>query len=394
MHMKVTKEELVRELKNVRIVFGNGADLYCGLKTSYSDFFENQKHLYSYIDNSFRSFYGVLNDNTMKLLEITFYIESDLNMQPWLKNQLTIWDLLFYFAFKAMNKDIDKGILWCDVEKIIHDSFVKSSVSDSDNTSIIRWDIVDFLLGKKDIDKKDPLHSFVASYSYVLKNKIRGCGDYDFFTFLKNELILFEKKFGKYIEKETSNIRGLTNKRVKLVESLANISKISSIDTFNYSKMSFGKHELEQRHINGDYLNPIFGIDKSFDDLKKNRLIVQADEFVKTSRRIEQDLLDNQMTSNKAFDHVVVFGHSLNQQDYSYFYPLLDQIKINDTTSTSKFVIAYHIYDDKKSEEIRRGIKQNLLRFFSSYEKEHLGSFDGRLLDYLTTQNRIILYCI
>ena len=36
-----SKREIINELKNVKLVIGNGFDLYCGLKTSYSDYFNN-----------------------------------------------------------------------------------------------------------------------------------------------------------------------------------------------------------------------------------------------------------------------------------------------------------------------------------------------------------------
>ena len=35
---KVEKEHVVKKLNNVKLVFGNGFDLFCGIATSYSDF--------------------------------------------------------------------------------------------------------------------------------------------------------------------------------------------------------------------------------------------------------------------------------------------------------------------------------------------------------------------
>lgn len=35
----MTKEEMIKDLKNVKLVIGNGYDLHCGLKSSYADFF-------------------------------------------------------------------------------------------------------------------------------------------------------------------------------------------------------------------------------------------------------------------------------------------------------------------------------------------------------------------
>lgn len=35
----MTKEEMIKDLKNVKLVIGNGYDLHCGLESSYADFF-------------------------------------------------------------------------------------------------------------------------------------------------------------------------------------------------------------------------------------------------------------------------------------------------------------------------------------------------------------------
>ena len=107
---------------------------------------------------------------------------------------------------------------------------------------------------------------------------------------------------------------------------------------------------------------------------------------------MDLELVENTIVEQKEFENVVVFGHSLNKQDYSYFYPLLDKIKIADPTSNTHFVIAYNVYDKTKADEIRQNLKQSIIDLFATYEKEHLGSHDSRLLDYLTTQDRVLFY--
>ena len=39
----IEKERFIQSLPNVKLVLGNGFDLYCGLKTKYEHFFKNDK---------------------------------------------------------------------------------------------------------------------------------------------------------------------------------------------------------------------------------------------------------------------------------------------------------------------------------------------------------------
>ena len=62
--MKSTENEYLFNLRNVKLVLGNGFDLHCGLKTRYKDFFEfdntkdELKNWYEKIDfNSLPSYF-------------------------------------------------------------------------------------------------------------------------------------------------------------------------------------------------------------------------------------------------------------------------------------------------------------------------------------------------
>ena len=39
------KSEFIKSLQKVKIVIGNGFDLYCGLKTKYKDYFDHNKDM-------------------------------------------------------------------------------------------------------------------------------------------------------------------------------------------------------------------------------------------------------------------------------------------------------------------------------------------------------------
>lgn len=386
----MTKEEFVKSLSNVKIVFGNGADLYCGLKTKYSDYFETKKTYYSNIIrlfNEFKAQYDIENNpkELFRLLQCGFGYNPSL-----VKN---IWDVLFCLSFANNNNNV----LWCDVELKIHNSFIKKSAIEKGcvDFSIIHWDIVNELV--HDYNRSthaSPEELFVAMISNIICEEKNDKGYYNFYSFLKYELIRFEYLFGLYIEEVTAHTSDLEKKQKDLLNVLSNINQVVSIDTFNYSDFYGAPDSALPRHINGTFVSPIFGIDRSLDEYENNFLSNEAFNYFKTSRRMDQELIQNNITKQENFDNVIVFGHSLNKQDYSYFYPILDRIKASDSTSNSCFVVAYHIYDETKADSIRLNIKNSIVNLFSTYEKEHLGLRDARLLDFLTTQNRIILYQI
>ena len=384
----MTKEELVKSLKNVKIVLGNGSDLYCDLKTRYSDYFETKKNYYSRIKNTYEQFKRQC-DISFEPEKLLFDIKTCFGNYPnFVKN---LWDVLFCLSFSNNLNDV----LWCDIEKRIHNSLTKKEKDGMKETnfSVIHWDEVNRLVGGyKYTSNTSAEELFAAMISNIICNNKNENGKYNFYEFLKEELIRFEFSFGQYIKDATNGGHLLKIRQERLLSRLCNIDEVVSIDTFNYSNFSGAPDNISVKHINGTCDNPIFGIDKCLEDIEDNTLSLEANNYVKTYRRMDLELIENNTIEQKEYENVIVFGHSLNKQDYSYFYPLLDKIRISDTTASSRFVIAYSIYNELKAEEIRKNLKQSVINLFATYEKEHLGSHDARLLDYLTTQDRIVFY--
>lgn len=94
-----------------------------------------------------------------------------------------------------------------------------------------------------------------------------------------------------------------------------------------------------------------------------------------------------------AFQNVLVFGHSLNSADYSYFFSTLDRMKITDLSNDNTIVFAFSIYDYDDEENIKSKLREGIFQLFRDYSiyrgnKEH----PDRLLDALTTQGKVIMY--
>ncbi|MDO4912915.1 MAG: AbiH family protein, partial [Lactobacillus sp.] len=105
------------------LILGNGFDLSCGLKSSYSDFFEDR----------YCNLNSILCKNTDKVSfkEIDFinltYPIMEQNVDPICKlkevlhiNDLTFWDLIFLIAKDCVDLQID-AYKWQDVETVIFD---------------------------------------------------------------------------------------------------------------------------------------------------------------------------------------------------------------------------------------------------------------------------------
>lgn len=141
-------------------------------------------------------------------------------------------------------------------------------------------------------------------------------------------------------------------------------------------------------NINGNTARPIFGIDSDAFLAPDPRYI-----FSKTSRRMELDMLNEKMFISTDFENVIVFGSSLSQADYSYFFSVLDKINIFNINNPSKIVFAYSIYDLKQENDIKANLTKAIFQLFQEYSKyKGNEAHPNRLLDSLTAQGKVILY--
>ena len=102
-------------------------------------------------------------------------------------------------------------------------------------------------------------------------------------------------------------------------------------------------------------------------------------------------MVDNQNNQKSAFNNIIIFGHSLNEQDYNYFFPLFNKLKINTNEFDGKIIFAYYIYDTQKKEQIKKELFLNIAKKFSSYEKYYNNSNgESRLMEILHLGNKIL----
>ncbi len=153
----------------------------------------------------------------------------------------------------------------------------------------------------------------------------------------------------------------LKNSKV-LINKLCNLSTLTSIYTFNYDDYRLKNLCKNLVHINGDTSNPIFGINSDG---------VMSDDptfkFTKVSRQKNLKNENDEEARKKPFQYLVVFGHSLDEADYDYFFSEFDRLKILEDYNSSKIVFAYNVYDQEKKFEINNEYRTNVSKLLKKY---------------------------
>lgn len=363
------KFNVLRELINIKFVLGNGFDLHLGLKTRYKDFFEADEGM-KVVNEWFEKLvfnqnhfpFACINENELEII---------LN-----KNANTIWDLYFYIKSEKLKN-------WCDVEEEIYKSLIKNPVDSF-------WDKV--FNKQKNYDFVNlRINNFYSHEIFPIYLKTRGVANIPtrekFYFFLLEELNTFERKFCKYIASQINEIEYTLNTKDCLQKWLGtpfDSRRDISIDTFNYTTPRI--NSVQTYNINGTLDNAIFGID--------NPPINEEDItciFRKTYRRFKNDMRTQLVSEETKFDNIVIFGHSLNEQDYGYFFPVFDRMKISSSLFEGKIIFAYTTYYDKENEDlIEHNYRMKVMKLLASYEEYVFGKKNNRLLDNLNYKKNVI----
>lgn len=388
----MTKEEMIKDLKNVKLVIGNGYDLHCGLKSSYADFFMR--------DADKNNYFNKWLDEFKEKISLNAFTTEQSKEDVWVEfksiDELNIWDLFFYIETKTTNQNNKEAWLWCDIETVMYNS-LKSYDSRECNTNLFRWEHVYKAITKKMPKEFKFWKIYVMAKVILEKRNMEKFKNIDeFYYYILDELNQFEKEFGMFIDKKRYLYSNFLlkipdtdfEKRSKMtLQELCNVDNLVSIDSFNYDDIGDENLNKILHNINGNLENPIFGIDSNLCRASDPRFI-----FTKTNRRMELEMIDFECQKDIAFDNVIVYGHSLSSNDYSYFFPLLDKLEMTNFLSNKKIIFGFSVYDMEKETEIKRKNRLNIQKLFEAYAN-YKGLKDvNRLLDSLTTQNRVLTY--
>ena len=375
--MSKDKESFVKSLKQVKLILGNGFDLHCGLHTKYDDYFG----VYYY--EKYRR---------IKRLYDQFIAGKQINFTEGVasKYNVNVWDIFMVVNSDALFRINNKR--WCDIESSMTASFLKADSIDNGYKAFqtkVHWNEV--IIQSDFIENNSDELRFLRSFIEYKRGKNEAYKD--FYNFLLNELKNFEAEFGHFIKlqicidgnasfgtNKTLNI-AYVKKALETIEMLCDVNQLQSIDTFNYTDISHDNLGVPLRHINGLFDKPIFGIDSIFKPTDKEYI------FTKTYRRMENDILDNIYDEDTPFENIVIFGHSLNEADYNYFFPIFDKIGLVDASRTGVVVFAYNNYEKENV-----NISKKIFDLFYQYALYKDGVSAERFLDSLTTQKRVLTY--
>lgn len=183
-------------------------------------------------------------------------------------------------------------------------------------------------------------------------------------AFLLGELRNFEAQFGDFVVDNNKSPESRLLRK-KMLDAILADDKNENVfvDSFNYCEEWYAS----VRYINGCFKEPIFGVDESL--LSRHGAWIS---FSKGSRRLF--LNESRMIGNRQFvspDILVVFGHSLNKQDYAYFFNIFDSMHLTDASYKTKVVFAYNEYDEKRIGRVKHETANRVIALFNAYDERN-----------------------
>ncbi len=358
-------------MRKCKLVLGNGFDLFCGLNTKFNDYNSVYNDLYcnkldDLIDEFLKNYITSGTDSTFA---------SDLED---IKDNIRLWD---YILFKFGPNDY-----WYNFEEILHDFITKNLNSVKEYYNLVSK----FVLKRRSyLDRYDEDNNrllYIATAFGLFRGFNSICSSD---VFLK-ELILFEDKFGNYINNQfDGHMESMIKLSRPFFAELLNNYTVTSIDTFNYTPIETSNHFARISnciyHINGSTeTHPIFGYDYSEND-------EYSVKFSKTFRRIRSSYYCEEYNCKyplaDEFDDIVIFGHSLCKMDYSYYFPIFNYMHILESNYKNRIIIYY--YNDD-GQDRRTELLFSLNKMLNEYSLEIEGKVNNRLLDSLSTQGRLL----
>ena len=346
-------------MKNVKLVIGNGFDLTCGLKSSYGSFFEHSHDLYKNIEK-------LINSNGELPLE------------------LSAWDIIFYLLKNGKTKFSTPDLIdWKDVENVIKLTlgFQSSSFLSVD----INLDRIynSFIKAETVLNKEEKvLRKYLSKYKFNHHK--------DYYELLLTELEKFEKRFSNYLKSQMTDDYQEKARKLLTQDGFLKFEnhELNSIDTFNYTtprvfeELKNQNEHFRVRHINGTLDSAIFGIDSQDVPISDPRYI-----FTKSYRKMVRLAYGEREDHNRRFDNVVIYGHSLTEADYSYFFSIMDKLELNVYDIYSKRLII--AFGDFK-ENIEKDVADSTIRLLDAYDRwKNPRSNRHGLVEVLETSDRI-----
>ena len=328
------------------IIIGNGYDLNLKLKSSFGDFYTS----------FFKTKEG----------------EWDYN-----KIRDNLWAILLYFKYVdnysdgliKYEKDSPK---WMDVEgyicEILNHHRIPSIINESfkERTGFVQPSGTIFC---------DSIESQLYEIKNCAQKKKQEFGIADAYDLLFGDLQQFEERFMSYLD--GLSMFDYSVKSDCLMGKLTNDFENAYVISFNYTKLPAGLKGTNQVHGNLEERNIIIGIDKSTIKNENNNKI----RFTKSWRQLSSAINYSMLPPKQDVTEIVVFGHSLGDQDYSYFHSIFNFYDLYSNNVKLTFLYADFHFDPKthmpdivKDEEYRISYIDSIFKLLNNYVEKSLGA--------------------
>ena len=333
----------MNSLKYDVLILGNGFDLHLHLKSSFASFFES----------TILSDNGYFKSNECNLLFYLLYLRF-FNKSP---RKSTMFRTIF-------NDDPS----WMDVEGFIKEIATNKSIMDG----IIR--AMDYrnpnVIGPVNLD---PYVSLLGDFLNKLNLPKDNYNQQTFKNLLADNLTDFENRFASYLKEQINNSEDYWNKQKAFVETILSkaseyvrsesIMPLTQIINFNYTNNPL--NFCYEANVHGTIDSKIvIGYDSTSNTISDNDVF----ELSKDWRKIDIEFDFHHIKSE--IDSIIVYGHSLGEQDYPYFFELFDQCDFLNRKYEVKLLVCYSKWEDtKKCEKQFDILKMNAAKLLNSYER-------------------------
>lgn len=342
------------------VVLGNGFDLACGLKTSFYDCYKTISKQFI-TPNGYNSQCNLI----IFLIYSTFFASDSVKK-----------------AFQsALN--IDSYDNWMDIELLLN-HFALGDM---------------FKVAEKAFNNEIEVNYSTSATTRALVSyfKLRHSLCENFELFVNEELYQFEILVREYLRVVTYNQELAETKKEDLIERIAGIGDDYKIMTFNYTSPMSRMKTNDVNYVHGSIWSEIIiGIEilelKESDYYHKvGSLISDKSMLTKTRQKLSHVAIDEKNNSvlDKDVKKIVFYGHSLGEQDYSYFQSLFDFYDIYSSDVVLEF--CYSEYDpNNPSSEVDRQTTR-VFKLINKYGETFDNKNHGKnLLHKMLLENRIV----
>jgi hypothetical protein len=403
------------------LVIGNGFDLWCKLRSRYTDFAKERRSGFDSFYNSLDSFLKQINEAKPGALTKEFFKNNIKLVIKEYISELNFWEIFFEIANFKRSDDI----LWLNIEQDIHTFMESKSVNSSSygrlqqifksgvdldsipSTVIGLQTTIDYLLffimmEQKVLDytsQSDDIKDSINILSEVLKHNEFG----KLARYLLNELNRFEKTFCIFLQNQVRSNARYNDNASNLVNIVTNeLSSNLSNSAFRevyYMNFNYTLPSVKQFSKNGTNVHGYIGDDC---DEKIGEIIIGIDHeqfeanspvyaFTKTYRKLflRQKLISQPLPPREVVKRIIFFGHSYGKADYSYFRSVFDYYDIE--KSDVQLIFNYCVYNEQSRDEICHNQYKSVSNLLNDYSKNANTQAGKNLTHRLLLEHRLTI---